>query len=72
MKFEGGDEDDKIISQAEVALNGDADKVSSSRFMSLLASKDRDYLLSPTGSQVLSLSLSTVEVSRASYHPRHR
>ncbi|XP_030446830.1 probable nucleoredoxin 2 [Syzygium oleosum] len=52
MNFEGGDREDKIINQVEAALNGDAEKVSTSRFTSLLASKDRDYLLSPTGSQV--------------------
>lgn len=32
-------------------------RVSSSRISCLLASKDRDYLLSPSGNQVLSLSL---------------
>ncbi|KAI6688395.1 hypothetical protein NL676_025223 [Syzygium grande] len=52
MNLEGGDREDKIINQVEAALNGDAEKVSTSRFTSLLASKDRDYLLSPTGSQV--------------------
>lgn len=35
-----------------LVLNGDSRKVSSSRFYSLLASKDRDYLLSPSGAQV--------------------
>lgn len=35
-----------------LALNGDPQRVSSSRFSSLLASKDRDYLLSPNGAQV--------------------
>lgn len=38
-------------------LNGDSGQVSSSRISSLLASKDRDYLLSSNGAQVLSLSL---------------
>lgn len=46
-----------------LALNGDPQQVSSSRFSSLLASKDRDYLLSPNGAQVLSHSLS-VDLSR--------
>ncbi|GAV75495.1 Thioredoxin_8 domain-containing protein [Cephalotus follicularis] len=32
--------------------NGESEKVSTSRFSPLLASKDRDYLLSPTGTQV--------------------
>lgn len=50
------DEEMKDDFQALV-LNGDSQQLSSSRFSSLLASKDRDYLLSPTGAQVLSLSL---------------
>lgn len=49
------DEEMKDDFQALV-LNGDSQQLSSSRFSSLLASKDRDYLLSPTGAQVLSLS----------------
>lgn len=37
----------------EVLANGDSEKSSTtSRFASLLVSKDRDYLLSPTGAQV--------------------
>ncbi|KAF8410373.1 hypothetical protein HHK36_002901 [Tetracentron sinense] len=40
-------------------------KVSNTRFSSLLTSKDRDFLLSPTGNQVLSLSLS---LSLSLYH----
>ncbi|XP_059460542.1 probable nucleoredoxin 2 isoform X2 [Corylus avellana] len=45
------DEEMKDDFQALV-LNGDSQQLSSSRFSSLLASKDRDYLLSPTGAQV--------------------
>jgi hypothetical protein len=53
------DEEMKDDFQALVLnTNGDSQQLSSSRFSSLLASKDRDYLLSPTGAQVLSLSLS--------------
>ncbi|KAK3424958.1 hypothetical protein EUGRSUZ_F01693 [Eucalyptus grandis] len=52
MNSEGADRDDETTSRVEVTSNGHAEKVSSSRFTSLLASKDRDYLLSPTGSQV--------------------
>ena len=37
-------------SQAEA--NGDSHRISGSRFSSLLASKDRDYLLSQDGTQV--------------------
>ena len=48
-------EDDDI----EVCRTGEVEVVSSgSRYLSLLTSKDRDFLLSPTGTQVLSLSLS--------------
>ncbi|KAF8377776.1 hypothetical protein HHK36_031161 [Tetracentron sinense] len=38
-------------------FNGESKKVSNSRFSSLLASKDRDFLLSPTGNQVKVLDL---------------
>jgi hypothetical protein len=41
----------------QALTNGDHEEFSSSRFSSLLESKDRDYLLSSTGAQVLSLSL---------------
>ena len=48
-------EDDDI----EVCRTGEVEVVSSgSQYLSLLTSKDRDFLLSPTGTQVLSLSLS--------------
>ncbi|KAE9609448.1 hypothetical protein Lalb_Chr08g0246261 [Lupinus albus] len=39
----------------EVSNNGYFGEVSNSRFSSLLTSKDRDFLLSPNGAQVLSL-----------------
>ena len=40
-----------------VMANGNSDDFLRSRFSSLLATKDRDFLLSPTGAQVLSLEL---------------
>ena len=54
------DEEMKDDFQALVlnANGGDSQQLSSSRFSSLLASKDRDFLLSPTRAQVLSFSLS--------------
>ena len=53
MKKEGKD------GKFEALTNGDdEEQVSSSRFSSLLESRDRDYLLSSTGLQVLFLSLS--------------
>ena len=53
MKKEGKD------GNFEALTNGDyEEQVSSSRFSSLLESRDRDYLLSSTGLQVLFLSLS--------------
>lgn len=38
--------------QAPAEAKGAVEKVSRSRFSSLLATKDRDYLLAPDGSQV--------------------
>jgi len=51
------DEEMKDDFQA-LPLNGESQQLSSSRFSSLLASKDRDYLISSTGAQVLSPPLS--------------
>ena len=52
MKKEGKD------GNFEALTNGDyEEQVSSSRFSSLLESRDRDYLLTSTGLQVLFLSL---------------
>lgn len=42
----------------EEKSSGGAEMISSSNLLSLLASKDRDFLLSPTGTRVISLSLS--------------
>ena len=46
----------KEVTQSVVKDNGNSGsgEVSSLRFSHLLASKDRDFLLSPTGAQVLS------------------
>lgn len=45
------------------------EEVSSSKFSHLLASKDRDFLLSPSGAQVLHLSLVFFFLQRQSEHP---
>jgi len=46
------------LQASEDEVNGDhSQKISSSRFSSLLATKDRDYLLSQDGTQVLTNSL---------------
>ncbi|KAG4214244.1 hypothetical protein ERO13_A01G109100v2 [Gossypium hirsutum] len=42
------DLDDNARNLVQALTNGDAEKISTSRFSSLLASKDRDYLLSST------------------------
>lgn len=44
--------------------NGNFGEVSRSKFSELLATRDRDFLLSPTGAQVLSVSLTIL-----SQHP---
>ncbi|KAH8509640.1 hypothetical protein Peur_051434 [Populus x canadensis] len=45
-------ENSRKLQASKAEANGDSHRISSSRFSSLLASKDRDYLLSQDGTQV--------------------
>jgi nucleoredoxin len=49
------EENSRKLQASKAEANGDSHRISSSRFSSLLASKDRDYLLSQDGTQVHSL-----------------
>ena len=57
------DDKNKEDDDLEACRSGEVEVVSSgSRYLSLLTSKERDFLLSPTGTQVLSLSLSLSDI----------
>ncbi|XWS20910.1 hypothetical protein CRYUN_Cryun30bG0009900 [Craigia yunnanensis] len=53
--------DDNSNTQVQTLSNGDSQKISESRFSSLLASKDRDYLLSSTEAEADQVKISDLE-----------